>query len=262
VNTWQACQRIKSILRSLRWGGTGEPVFGRDSVYITVAPVDRFSDQLPFPVAFVRPGSGRSDEDRPGLTVQDMSVFILTAVPGDMIGENPLMGANRTSKLGHGGRGIFEIEAEVLSAIELLNADGQFRISLKVTSRIGVQADDETGYHAWREFTFSADLSTAYQNQEPRSVSTSEAGGTVTVSWTVPDDVTNLTGYIVRRASGAIPVGFPTDGTDVPWTVGTSVTDSPASGEYTYSVFAAYDDEGGTRLFDISDYVFSTLEVP
>jgi hypothetical protein len=261
VNSWQACKRIKSILKSLRWGGSGDPVFGRDSVYITVANVESFSDQLPFPVAFVRPGSGRSDEDRPGLTRQDIAVFILTAVPGDMIGERPLMGGNRISKTGNGGRGILEIEAEVLSSVELLNASDQFRISLQSTSRVGVKYDEDSGYHAWREYAFGADLTTAYQHQEPRVLTTSEAGGTVTVSWSVPDDVTNLTGYIVRRTTGTIPVGFPTSGTSVPWTSGTSTTDAPGAGTYTYSVFAAYDDEGGSLLINISDYVAQTQVV-
>ena len=85
------------------------------------------------------------------------------------------------------------------------------------------------------------------------------AAGTVTVSWTVPDNVTNLTGYVVRRVAGTIPAAFPTDGADVPWTTGTSVTNAPGSGTYTYSVFAAYDDLGGSVEHDLSDYGAATI---
>jgi len=258
VNTDQACRRLKSILKSLRWGGSGDPVFGRDSVYVTVAPAADYLQHLQLPAAFVRPGSMRTDREEPDLIVANLGVRVVVSVPGDKVGERPLIGANRTSKTAWGGRGILEVEREMLNAVEKLDASKQFRIHLRAASALDVELLD-SGYHAMRDYGFDADLTTDYQHQEPRAVAASEAGGTVTISWTAPDDVTGLVAYVVRRASGTIPVGFPADGTSVAWTVGTSTTDAPGSGTYTYSVFAVYDDEGGAVLMDYSDYGAVTI---
>lgn len=260
MNRDQACRRIKSILKSLRWGGSGDNVFGRDAVFVSVAPAPETADQIVFPAAFIRPGYGRVDDSRPGLVEQDIVVQITTFVAGDMYGERPLIGANRESKTSHGGRGLLEVETEMLAAIEHLDASGQFGITLQHTSPALAQYDETTGYHTWVEHTFRAFLTTARVHQEPREVSASESGGTVTVSWTAPDDTTNLVGYIVRRASGAIPVAYPDEGTDVAWSAGTSVTDTPGSGAWTYSVFAAYDDLGGSVEHHVSDYDSAFVE--
>ena len=254
MNRDQACRRIRSVLRARRWGGSGDPVFGRESVLVSVAPVQDYADQLVLPAAFVRPGPARADPERPGLLTATLTVLTLVSIPGDMTGERPLIGANRISKTSGEGRGILEVESELLGAVEQLDASGQFRISHRTTDMLGVSVVEDTGYHAWCEYGFEALLTSSYQHREPRAAAASESGGTVTVSWTVPDDATNLTGYVVRRVSGAIPAGFPTDGTDVAWSTGTSVTDSPGSGTWTYSVFAAYDDLGGSVEHDISDY--------
>lgn len=261
MNTYQACRRLKSILRSLRWGGSGDNVFARDSVFVTMAPLRDSVPDLRMPAAFVTPLSARADESSPGLFTQQIAVDVLVSAPGDMFGEAPLMGRNRISKTSNEGRGLLQIESEMMDTLKLLNASNQFAISLQNASAPLPEIFDETNYHVRREYTFEALLTTDKMFDHPRSASLSDSGGTVTISWTVPDDATNLTGYVVRRASGTIPVAFPTSGTDVPWSSGTSTTDAPGSGTFSYAVFAAYDSLGGAILHEYSDYSFGTVTV-
>ena len=253
MNTDQAVRRIKNVLRAARWGDTGDSVFSRDSVYATLAPAASKVSEIKVPAAFIRPVGGNADTEVPGILTRNIAVRLLDVETGDPLGESALIGAHRLSKTGIGGRGLLGIESELFRAIELLNNAGQFRIALQTLS-VGEPALIGGDYHVSGEYTFKAGLSTAYQYQEPRSVSATESGGTVTISWSAPDDVTNLVGYIVRRVSGTVPVAYPTGGTDVPWTTGTSTTDAPGSGTYTYCVFAAYDPAGGSLEHEISDY--------
>jgi len=252
VNEWQATRRIRTVLRSLRWGGTGDPVFGRDSVHVTLAPVEEHLADLVMPCAFVRGGSATADPERPGLVTQEMMVTVVTAVAGDKVGERPLIGANRTGKTAWGGRGLTEIQVEMLAGIKMIGPGGQFGISFKASSRLAALAGNSK-YHVWRDYGFEAMLTTAYDHMEPREVAAANAAGTVTISWLAPDDATKLVGYVVRRASGTILVAFPKDGTAVAWVSGLSTTDAPGAGTYTYSVFASYDDEGGSVEMDHSD---------
>lgn len=264
MNTFQAALRIKNVLRSIRWGGTGDPVFGRDSVYVTQGPIRSYIDQLKLgdsAAAFIKIGPARAHDELPALWMQDISVFLMVAVPGDQIGERTLLGANRTGITAGGGRGLLEVEPEMLAAIEQLDKSGQFSISWRIASRAEPLYDEDSGYHISREHSFRAELSRAYQHMAPLKVSAVNAAGTVTIAWTAPDIVTNFVAYVVRRVSGTIPAGFVTDGTDVPWTTGVNTTDSPGSGVFTYSVFAAYDDEGGSVEQDHSDYDDDTVTV-
>ncbi len=264
MNTFQAALRIKNVLRSLRWGGTGDPVFGRDSVYVTQGAIRSFLDQLKLgdsAAAFVKIGGGRADPERPDLWTQDLSVFVMVAVPGDQIGERTLLGANRTALTAGGGRGLLEVEPEMLAAVELLNKSGQFSILLRIASRAEPLLDEDSAYHISREYSFEAELTRAYQHMSPRKVAAVDASGTVTISWTAPDIVTDFVAYVVRRTTGTIPAGFVTDGTDIQWTTGVSTTDTPGAGTFTYAVFAAYDDEGGSVEQDHSDYDDATVVV-
>jgi len=262
VNTRQALIRLRSILKARRWGRTaaGSRVYG--TVICTPGPADAVTDQIRIPAAFVTSGSATVDPERPELVTQELVVTSVVAVPGDMFGERALIGGPRASATASGNRGVHEVEEELLAAIAQLDASQQFRIGLKWASAVGAEIDEETGYHQWRRYTFSALLTASSQHDAPRGGSASESGGTVTISWTEPDDTTNLVDYVVRRVSGTVPVAFPDEGTDVSWSSGTSTTDSPGSGTFSYSVFATYDDEGGSHALDKSDMTTATVTVP
>lgn len=259
MNTRQACIRLRSILGARRWGGTsaGDKLLG--TVLCTPGAASDVTDQLRLPAAFIAPGSGSVDPTRPELVNQDITVVVITSLPGDMFGQRALIGGTRPSATSAKSRGVLEIEEEVLAAIAQLDASQQFRIGLKWASAVGAEIDEQTGYHQWRRYTFRALLTVESQHDAPRAGNASESGGTVTISWTAPDDTTNLVSYVVRRVSGTVPVAFPDEGTEVSWSSGTSTTDSPGSGTWSYSIFATYDDEGGSWAGDVSD--MTTAEV-
>ncbi len=191
MNTWQAAQRIKNVLKSLRWGGTGDPIFGRDSVFVTQGSIMGFVDQMKLgdaAGAFVKVGSGRADDEVKDQWTQTLSVFLMVAVPGDQLGEAPLIGRNRTGITGGGGRGLLEVEVEMLAAIEQLDRSGQFSIGFRIASK-AEPFQNEDGYHLAREYAFEAELTRAYQYMAPLAVAAS-GDPTVTISWTAPDVVT------------------------------------------------------------------------
>ena len=67
-----------------------------------------------------------------------------------------------------------------------------------------------------RQIVFSAKTSTFPIHQAPRIPAAgllSEAAGTVTIDWDVPDDVTDIVEYVVRRTSGYSPVAYDDEGT-------------------------------------------------
>lgn len=260
MNTWQACRRVKNILRGVQWGGSGGRLFANGSVFASGGPVDDLLSQMRVPAAFVNAGSSRHDPHQPGLYESDMEVVTLVRIAGDVYGERVLMGANRASKTESTGRGLFEVEAEMLSNMLHLDAAKQFRLMLKAQSSVIAANVGDAGFFATRRYIFSTLLTVEYQHMHPRVVTLAEAAGTVTVSWLVPDVATNLVSYVVRRTAGTIPAAFPTDGTDVPWTSGLSTTDAPGAGEYTYSVFATYDDQGGAVALAVSDYSDARIE--
>lgn len=260
MNTHQALRRIKSILQGLLWGGTGDNVFARGSVRVTLRTTFESLGQIRKPAAFIAPIGATVDPNIPTLIKRRIRVSVLTSAAGDQFGEAPLMGRNRTSATSNEGRGMTEIEAELLGAISKLNADDSFPIILKAISG-AVPIIDEDEYHIGGEYEFEATLGTAYENLHPRQASASDSGGTVTFSWAAPDDVTNLVTYIVRRTSGTIPVYQPDAGDSVTYSSGTSVTDTPGSGTWSYSVFAVYDSLGGSVQHEFSDYSFDTVVV-
>jgi len=261
VNTWQAVRRLKNILRGIQWGTTGGRLFARNSVFASGGPSEAVLDQVRLPAAWVNAGSMTADDMNPGLYTADLEIVTLVSVPGDAYGERVLMGSNRASATESVGRGLFEIEKEMLGAIKHLDASDQFRIMLRAASSALPVSVGSEGFFATRRYIMTTLLTMEDQHLHPRKVSASNASGTVTVSWTAPDDVTNFVDYVVRRTSGTIPAAFPTDGTAITWSSGTSVTDTPGSGTWTYSVFARYDDEGGSFALDASDYDDDTVVV-
>ena len=259
MNTHQALRRIRTILAGRLWGGTGEPVFARDSALVTVGAAVTLVDQIRLPAVFLSAGGSTADDQRPDILVQTIDVVVVVSIPGDMWGERPLLGSNRISATGTQGRGIHEIETELYASISQLDASQQFRIGVQNAGAVQAQVDEDTGYTAWRRYSFRAMLTAQAQHQEPRVPVLSEAGGTVTIAWDAPDDTTNLVSYVVRRTTGTIAVAFPTEGTAVPWTSGVSTTDVIGSGTYSYSVFATYDDDGGAWVGAYSDCVTGTI---
>lgn len=262
----QLLLRIKSILIARKWLDSGDRVFAPGSVLTTQWPQNEAWARLIPPIAIIKVGGGTRDPEHgeaSDLLSQQVSIVVITAERGDRFGEAALVGAHRSSKTTGRGRGILEVQEEVLTALDYLSAKDGVYVRLVGVGPAAPEIVDALGYVVSRELRFEARVTTMATYHRPLSVATSVAGSNVTLSWTAPDDTTDLISYTVRRVSGAQPVAFRSDGTDVALgsPLDVSVVDTPGSGTWTYSVFAGYADPGGSVANNFSDYGWATGEV-
>lgn len=263
ADTKQVCERIANLLVARKWGGSGDPVFHRDAVVVGLIDPAEFGQLRIRPAAIIEPGAGSADEKTTTRVGEDFLVAVVVEQSGDMFGTAALMGANRTSATSSVGRGLLEVQREVYATLNRL-VGPDLAISLRANSGDAIVGNPENGYLSFRIYRFSAETTTFPTFQRPIVPAAgllSEAGGTVTIDWDAPDDTTDLISYIVRRTSGRVPVANADEGTDVAWSAGTSTTDSPGAGTWTYSVFAKYADEGGATALHPSDFIFATVVV-
>lgn len=245
MNPWQCFRQIQSTLRAEVWPGSATSVFPTDSVLVSAAPSPGVFDTLIMPTAILRPLSVQADpehDQEPGLLVQQCGLTLAQIVAGDAVGEHALMGAIRQDD-DSAGRGLLELEARVLSAIEILNGLEGFSI----LNRFQSAPKADTGgnrYVAWRDYLFEMTCSSEATYEPAGSFVTSESGGTVTLTWTLPTGRYDISSAILRRASGSTAPATKTDGTGVTLASALALTvdDTPGSGTFSYSIFVDYDD--------------------
>lgn len=270
MNPWQVAQQIQFALRTRRWQGDGaaELVFHYASVRVTGGlTTEQFARMTP-PTAYIVPGALRADTDLHGLSDGSFAVRV-TAQNVDPVGESVLIGGNRTGGQGSsGGRGLLEIEAEVLATIEHLNRVIGFKMTGGFDGAPEVAYDGELAYIASRVGTFTTECTRApYYHPPQRLVATAGGSGTVVLAWANPperfDFHDTLTpaweaargSLILRRASGSTPPASATagDGVTLAGAFSTGVTDSPGAGTWSYALFAAYDETGSGTAERYSD---------
>lgn len=262
MTTRQIAQRLKNVLRSLRWGGTGEPVFPYESVIISVGMEEENFGRIILPAAIIRPVGGSRDPrhgQEARLWGQGFELVIMLSMAGDPEGEIALMGRGRgSSATSAAGRGLLEIEEEVLDAVALLNELDHMNVQL-VASSDPAPAQNDVGPLVWKGYRFDATTSLTRSYPAPRFVA--YAGGVL--SWTAPEVTTDLVKYVVRRVAGTVPVARVTEGTNVALgsPLDTSIANAPGAGTWTYCVFAQYAKPGGTVAIYTSDYEDVTVEV-
>jgi len=262
VTTLQIVNRLRNVLRTLRWGDTGDVIFPDTSVVVSAAMTDDEFGRLILPAAVIRPVGGSRDPrhgQEARLWAQGIEVVIMQSLAGDQRGEFALVGRGRGSSATSAvGRGLLEIEEEVLDAVALLNEIDGVNLQLVAASDPAAIYDD-VGPLLTKAYRFDAMTTLTKAYLPPRFVGYS--GGTL--SWTAPEDTTDLVSYVVRRAAGAVPVARVTDGTGVALgsPLDTSIADAPSSGTYTYCVFARYAKPGGSVAIYSSDFSDVTVEV-
>jgi len=270
VNTRQACRRIRSLLRARLWGGyvgdsgVGSKVWMDGSVRVSLGPLDSIFDVIPPPGVLIAPGQATPDQESPGLIEQQIRVLLYAATAGDQTGEAMLMGHGRADDTTSAGRGLLEFEKELFSALKLLNASDELPIQLRASSGVAPVIVDDVGYLLEREYLFSAQLTDIVENDTPNAFAQSLVGGTVPLTWTAPDDTTDLVIYVVRRVAGSVPTPHPDGGTNIALgsPLDLTVNNAPGSGTFTYSLFGGYDEEGGATAVHHSDYDYVTVTVP
>lgn len=154
---------LKALLVARTWTGGSNVVFPTGCVAIT-ANVDLAMESalkvMRTPFALLQPLGTTADpefDEDPNFVALNLQVRIIVMVPGDAIGENALMGANKTLGATYSeGRGIFEVEQELFNAIGAVNAlEG---IVLQCRHKGGVQAAivGESIYLAYRDIQFES----------------------------------------------------------------------------------------------------------
>lgn len=264
MNEHQALRRVRSVLLARKWLDSGDRVFTPASVVISAMPLDAWWGSVRLPLCLLRPDTGAVDpehRDAADLIQQGFQAVLAVSGAGDLTGEAALIGAHRKSKTEMEGRGLLEVQAELFAAIRTLGGEDHFRVRSVGRGPAVPEVVENVGYVVSRAYRFEAMISDQASYHEPRGVSVSEAGGTVTISWSAPDDTTDLITYVVRRASGIVPVARLTEGTDVAMSspLDLSTTDTPGAGTFTYSVFAHYADPGGSVALHGSDYGYATV---
>lgn len=273
MNTWQLCGELRSVLRSLLWTGSSNQVFGSEAVVVTVGPEAEAGGAMRFPAAIIRPLDASVDPDhsqQPDLIRQRIGIRLMTAVAGDAIGEVPLLGGFWTTAAATSsqGRGLLELEEELYNAVELLSLDDGVEIQFMAAGASQAILLEDVGYIAFRDYDFQAWV-TASRDYPPgrELLATVLSTGDVSMTWVNPP-----TGRYdfrlmrLRRATGSTP---PTSSSGMLLVVvspetAVSHTDTPGSGTFSYSLFAAYDDRqdppATDREFSAADTV--TVVVP
>lgn len=248
MNQWQVLRQLRYLLLSRSWTGSSNKVFGTGSVVVSAGLIRNVKKTMRMPLALIYPTEGQSDPDHgeePDLLSQSFTVTIATVIPGDAVGEKPIIGGNVPDRTKSEGRGIVEVEEELFAAIAKLTTDTGVVISFQGAGAARPTVDEDFGYIVQRDYLFKGWL-TANRFYHPCINLVATGGsGQVSLSWTNPPDRYDRFKVVLRRASGGTVPATVTSGTGVTLSgnLAASVTDSGLSaGTYSYSLFAQYDE--------------------
>lgn len=255
MNRWQVCRQIDYLIAQRRWedNSSYDPVL---KAHVIANPQNANALlELNTPFALTRPLNSLADPDsegeEPQLERSGIEVLLIQAVENDALGESAFIGANRSSVQVSEGRGVLEIESEIKQAVVLLNGIEGIEMSSVWSSVADIMTMSGRQVAAvalrWECWCTLA----RYYHPPTRLTATDQGSGSVDLTWrAAPTRYDTLGGstpqYVLRRASGATAPASPTAGTDVTVTAGaTSLTDSPGAGQFSYTLFAVYDETGG-----------------
>lgn len=251
MNAHQAIQLLRARLREVAWAdGAQDLVFGERGVRITAGSPELgvLLDELPLPFALVQLGASDPDEFDSRLNRQEFAIFYACSVEQDPVGEGAIIGGARPDGLGGSrGAGLLEVEQRVLEQVRRIKqSDG---LTLRATRRTatGGVGIDAIGYLAYRSIVVEALLTDAASYPAPsEAAAADQTGGVARLTWTDPPSRFDLVHVRIRRAAGATPPATVSAGDAVADVAIGAETydDDPGAGEFSYSLFAGYDDDG------------------
>lgn len=152
---------IKAKLVAQTWTGGSNVVFPTGSVLITrgLNIEEALKSGVRTPFALIVPGAAQADPQHgedPNLMVGEVTIRIGVVIPGDAVGENPLMGANRPDTTKSEGAGLFQVQAEVFNAIGELNTQNSVTLQFRNTADRGAILLDDKTYIAFEDHTFES----------------------------------------------------------------------------------------------------------
>lgn len=160
MNKRDMISAIKTELQAQTWTGGSNKVFGGGSVIVTT--YTELRTVLAFcqsPFALIIAGDGQCDPqfgEEPELLVLPVTIMVGTVTPGETLGQNPIMGANRPDSTKSEGAGLYQIEQEVYNAIGKLNALESITIQFRQVGQAGAIVTEDKKYIAYEDLRFEA----------------------------------------------------------------------------------------------------------
>lgn len=255
MNEWQLLKQIRHLLRDIAWAdGTGSKVF-RDSVIVSSGGDPEAIASLSLPAAMIRPGGSQADAahgDNPTSLQVEFTVRIFQKSAGDRVGEHVLLGVKQpgVTSGNSAGKGLFQIEELVYSALSDLHQKNGVDIIVQGASSVESQMIEGSVAVAARDLVFTSLVTTSRTYPKPPRLLASPGPSTVSFAWALPPSRFDFLKMKLRSAIGGTPPSSHIDGSEVTITnpatdTSTSFTGSPST-EYSFSLFALYDDERET----------------
>lgn len=148
---------LKARLQALTWDGSNV-IFHTNSVVVTASPNEDALAKLIMPILLIHPGTKVADREQPNLYQEEIEMAIITSIPGDALGQNAIMGANRTADTSKGA-GIVDIEEAVLGDIAFLNAREGIVIKHTFSGASSIGKLGESSWITFRKLRFEAKIS-------------------------------------------------------------------------------------------------------
>ena len=261
-------QQIKHVLQKRLWPGVGgAEVFPK--VVISVGMDTEILQQFRLPLAVIRPMGGSSDPNKgeePKFIRQTFNIRLYAGESSDGVGEASLIGGHRIDgKLGSRGRGILEVEEQLIEAVGSLTGINGARVINRLRSMVDVILDANRRHIAVREYAFDAMVGNArFYHPSSRLAGALPGGGVVDLTWRHAPDRFDFVTQILRRAAGAVPPPSPTSGAGVALADpvnDVAVSDTPGAGLVSYSLFSMYDDLNIPPTDSTLDFGQETLSV-
>ena len=158
MGTIELLNKIQTELKAATWPASANKVFQANSVPISMGPDDEIAATLVMPVVVIRPLDMVVDPDfneEPDLLRQSVGIRLFVSHPGDHHGQKALQGGNIPDVTKSEGKGIFDIEKEILNAIQVLNTLESLDIqSRSASATLPVQLGERTAI--FRDYIFDA----------------------------------------------------------------------------------------------------------
>ncbi len=265
MNTWQLCKELRRRLVAARWPNQASlRIFASShSVIISVAPEANVLPTLRMPAAQISPLGFTVDEQEPGLQDQRIRVRLWQQLGGDAYGQTTLIGGYADTSEGSPGRGLLEVETEMLAELRRLSRDEGVEIQLAAGTAAGAVMLESMGYIAWRDYEFGAWVTDEKSFPPARELLASTSGNDITLTWVNPfTSRFDFRRMRLRAAIGGTPPATITAGNNIAiGDTATTVTDVAGAVLISYSLFAAYDDLGDTVSDDRQISIAETITV-
>lgn len=140
--------QLVTQLGAQQWPGGTNPVFSTSSIFVSRFIPKTVMMTTRVPICQIMPGLIQTDPEygeEPDLWRVQVTVRIIFCTPGDAVGQNPLLGANRGDVTKSEGAGVLDVEQQVYLAIGKLNIGNNANFAIQFRQRGGngaVHVDD------------------------------------------------------------------------------------------------------------------------